>query len=668
MNHLYLPKIINFKVSSFFSSLFKTDEELNLSLHNSLNILIGKNSIGKTTTIELILFSIIGNYKFDVDFSNSKNSFLIDISNKKFLTRIKKLQNEIKTQLIFKIADKQIELHRNINTGKITKFLLDKKEILTDDLDKEYIKIITSLTNLSFENFIFILKEFLILEEEDSYIVWNENKQNKIFLTFFDCNIKKFEELTQETKALASQQKQERHHRTDLYNQRNKLQEELDELKKHIDSNYNPQKIELLNKNINKLSQTLNNQHKLHDSLEINIIKIKDELNKNLSYREEISDELSVLEFRFYGNIYNKYLHYYNKLHNYNICSFCNTKVNETVITKLNNFKIKNKCAVCDSLIKLNENSIPKNILENMENKRSDILKIEKDMVLLNKELKEKEKEISKIRKDIEENLKQFNQDKEELFKEKIIQSEYEKFINKSENNFNEEMLKIQSGFSLIEKQISTKNKKIEEYEKQIQEKNILLNNFLQDIKNNYQKELDIFISKLNENIKLYFYTENENIIFEKIEGEEILLSEFKINVNENKEGMLYHVLPKLNDNLKTDPKSLSTSERLIIEYIFRLTLLEYLEKTNDLETFLILETSEGSFDYLKVSDLASTINDLSNRLKSSVIVVTNVHDPYFLAPYATENNTFSFFDLMSESEDKNKLKELVDKIILKKI
>jgi hypothetical protein len=166
----------------------------------------------------------------------------------------------------------------------------------------------------------------------------------------------------------------------------------------------------------------------------------------------------------------------------------------------------------------------------------------------------------------------------------------------------------------------------------------------------------------------LYFYTENENIFFEKIEGEEILLSEFKINVNENKEGMLYHVLPKLNDNLKTDPKSLSTSERLIIEYIFRLTLLEYLEKTNDLETFLILETSEGSFDYLKVSDLARTINDLSNRIKSSVIVVTNVHDPYFLTPYATENNTFSFFDLMSESEDKNKLKELVDKIILKKI
>jgi hypothetical protein len=308
--------------------------------------------------------------------------------------------------------------------------------------------------------------------------------------------------------------------------------------------------------------------------------------------------------------------------------------VNETVITKLNNFKIKNKCAVCDSLIKLNENSIPKNILENMENKRRDILKIEKDIVLLNKELKEKEKEISKIRKDIEENLKQFNQDKEELFKEKIIQSEYEKFINKSENDFNEEMLKIQSGFSLIEKQIITKNKKIEEYEKQIQEKNILLNNFLQDIKHNYQKELDIFISKLNENIKLYFYTENENIFFEKIEGEEILLSEFKINVNENKEGMLYHVLPKLNDNLKTDPKSLSTSERLIIEYIFRLTLLEYLEKTNDLETFLILETSEGSFDYLKVSDLARTINDLSNRIKSSVIVVTNVHDPYFLTPY----------------------------------
>lgn len=667
MNHLYLPKIINFKVSSFFSSLFKTDEELNLSLNNSLNILIGKNSIGKTTTIELILFSIIGNYKFDVDFSNSKNSFFIDISNKKFLTRIKKLQNEIKTQLIFKIADKQIELHRNINTGRITKFLLDKKEIFTDDLDKEYIRIITHLTNLSFENFIFILKEFLILEEEDSYIVWNENKQNKIFLTFFDCNIKRFEELTQETKALASQQKQERHHRTDLYNQRNKLQEELDELKKHIDSNYNPQRIYLLNKNINKLSQILNNQHKKYDYLEINIIETKDKLNKKLLNREEISDELSVLELQFYGNIYNKYLHYYNKLHNYNICSFCNTKVNETVIKKLNNFKTKNECPVCDNSIKLNEHNIPKNILEDMETKRIDIVKIEKDIDLLNNVLKEKENEISKIRKDIEENLKKFNKDKEELFREKIIQSEYEKFTNKSENNFNEEMLKIQSGFSLIEKQISDKNEKIEKYEEQIKEKNILLNDFLQAIKNNYQKELDIFISKLNENIKLYFYSDNENIVFEKIEGEEILLNEFKIDENENNGGLLFHILPKLNDNLKTDPKSLSTSERLIIEYIFRLTLLEYLEKTNDLETFLILETSEGSFDYLKVSDLARTINELSDRLKSSVIVVTNVHDPYFLTPYATENNTFSFFDLMSESEDKNKLKELVDKITSKK-
>lgn len=666
---MYLPKIINFKVLSFFSSLFETDEEFNLPLNNSLNILIGKNSIGKTTTIELILFSIIGNYKFDIDFSNSKNSFVIDISNKKFLTRIKKLQNEIKTQLIFKIAGKQIELHRNINTGRIIKLLIDNTINTADDLDKEYVNIITNLTNLSFENFIFILKEFLILEEEDSYIVWNENKQNKIFLTFFDCNIKRFEELTKETKALASLQKQERHHRTDLYDQRDKLQEELEELKKHIDSNYDPRKIELLNKDISKLSQILNVHHKKYDSLKRSIIETEESLNIKLLNKEEIGDKVAELELQFYGNIYNKYLHYYNKLHNYNICSFCNTKVKDFVVQKLDSFKIKNECPVCDSSIKLNKYNIPKDILKTLEEKRSTIIRLEKEIDSLNDLLERKENEISKVRKNIEENLQNFDQTKEELFKEKIIQTEYEKFANKSENNFNEEMLKIQTGFSSIIKQISSKNEKIEEYEKQIQEKNILLNKFLQSIKNNYQQELDVFIIKLNKNIKLYFYSNNENITFEKIEGEEILLNEFKIDVkeNKNKEGMLYHILPKLNDNLKTSPKSLSTSERLIIEYIFRLTLLEYLEETNDLETFLILETSEGSFDYLKVGDLAKTINELSNRLNSSVIAVTNIHDPYFLTPYATESNTFSFFDLMCESEDKNRLKELVDKITSKK-
>lgn len=661
MNRLHLPKIISFKVSNSFYSLFAPQEELCLSLNNSLNILIGKNSIGKTTTIELILYSLIGDCNIDINFSNSKNSFKIDISNNKFKNRSK--NDKVTTEIIFKISDTKVEIHRDIIKGCITKLYINNNLIKEKNLEEYYEDSIKKLTNLSFENFVFILKEFLVLEEEDSYIVWNADKQNKIFLTFFDSDINTFERITNETKNFSSLKKQETYFKGNIEKSKKDLQLKLEKLKEKIDTEFNPLKITNLEEKIKKSSNEIKNITDNLSKIEISVDEKENKIQEIIEKKETLTEDLLTLENEYFGNTYNKYLHYYNKLLSYNICSFCNNKISDKELSLINNFKKNCQCPMCKKDIHLKSNNQNKDLLNCIEEKRTNLDKIERMEQQIEEEIKREKKELNKIKLTIEDLINKFNELKNNLFKEKLKQTEYEKFNTNNPYSLDNDIIKIQTDFLIIDEQIEEKDQKIKEYGDKIREKNIELNDYMKKIYSNYIMEVDKFIEKLNENIKIYFYAHNESITFEKIEAESVLLDDFNINI-ENKKNVFYQVMPRLNNNLRNNPKNLGTSERLIIEYIFRFTLLEYLESTSNIETFFILETSEGSFDYLKVNDLASTINKLSNKLNSSVITVTNIHDPYFLSQYVTKENTFNFFKLMEDSDEKDNLLKLVNKIM----
>ncbi|QFR49797.1 hypothetical protein FJR48_08655 [Sulfurimonas lithotrophica] len=661
MSSINLPKIISFKVSRYFYSLFASNTELDLSLENSLNILIGKNSIGKTTTIELLLYAIVGEYNNKFEFANNKNNKEISISNKKFLSRMKKEENNT-VEIHFKLFNSLIEIKREIRTNKIINLKLNNDNVEENDLNSFYKNEVEKLSCISFDNFVFLMKEFLVLEEQDDFLLWNESIQNKLFLMFFDCDEQKFNNITLDIKKKDSEKRQEQHHNASIKKTLDKINDNISKIANKENVNiYDPKKLKFLEI---KLKKEEDNIKTLKEGYEKVSSKHNREQKTFFSIQEEyenLQSEILKLESKFYKGTYNKYLHFYHKLDNYKICSFCTNRIGTSTVIRLNGIKKASHCPMCDKEIELLKNGkeFSKDKLDELNSLKSKV-DYSYDNLINQKNIKDKiKRELEVLKESINSASETIENIKEELISEKLIKLEYEQ--NNSDIYNNLEYMTEVSRMKTLKNEINERESNIKKLDKELKilEKN--LEQYYKDIGDNYKSELDEFLEILNNNTKVYF--ENKDVVFviDGITKTDVLGQ----SLAHNKFVELSKILPVLEKIVKNDAKSLSTSERLITEYIFRLSLLEYLEKKYNIESFFILETSEGSFDYLNIDSLAKTIYELSNKIQSSLTVVTNLHDPYFLKKYATEENTYSFIKLMDNTEPmKIELENKINSII----
>lgn len=146
------------------------------TFENGLNLFLGANSIGKTTTINMVVYAIVGNFR------NADNT---EVNSSFFQERLLPFERNIQEQIIeveFMIGFSIINIRRNIGRNSIDRLIVienGQEKLIAISKYEEYIKSVTRISDIS--DLAFVLSFLMIREEEGNYLLWQKDEQSKIF-------------------------------------------------------------------------------------------------------------------------------------------------------------------------------------------------------------------------------------------------------------------------------------------------------------------------------------------------------------------------------------------------------------------------------------------------------------------------------------------------------
>lgn len=122
---------------------------------------------------------------------------------------------------------------------------------------------------------------------------------------------------------------------------------------------------------------------------------------------------------------------------------------------------------------------------------------------------------------------------------------------------------------------------------------------------------------------------------------------------------------PKFDGQNRLTLDSVSTSERIFLESIFRLSIVELYHRLTSIAPFILLETSEGPFDVISTIKFAEALNEFSKN-HFPFISITNLSKPEFVEQLISgydnpANRTLKFLDFcnLSAEQERNITKYL---------
>lgn len=188
MRDLGLPQLIRVEVKNF--SLYKKQPTFSYEFKLGINAILGINGIGKTTFIEMILYSLVG-YNLKVSEVKKKVS-KENLSYFKDRCDPQVNNSEASVVLEYVIKGKNIVIERSLIKDKIIKFLIDGYEQNTDE--EYYNKVLIKLMGVTdFISAQKIIRTFLIFDEQRLNVAWEVKTQDeilKILLLNEDTQIK----------------------------------------------------------------------------------------------------------------------------------------------------------------------------------------------------------------------------------------------------------------------------------------------------------------------------------------------------------------------------------------------------------------------------------------------------------------------------------------------
>ena len=611
--YIKIPTIKSVKVKNYPLFDYKNKDYWEFDISNGVNLLLGANSIGKTTTMNMIIFAFVG---------IQKDITQIDLQY--FSERLKLQERNKANQYItleFFIGEDLISICRNLRgDGKLKSFMLNNIE---QDI-VEYEKYIEKATQMTMQELCKLLQFMLIREEEGNYILWDITKQTEIisillnktiFYREFSKNKNIYKKIDNKSKKLKNRVYNEKKHIKTL---REKQQKQLIERSDNSNINNLDKKKDKLLLDSKNLKEDKKNKYKdlkqlRNEDEEIykRFINIRSKLQENESYLQELNKRLNNFLNSEIDNIYDNSLKLgASKMKDYHHCIFCDNDISKSKANKIfNKYVINKQCPVCDSSIgsKETEKSI-QTYEENIE-------------------------EIDKIKKEIKKFKKEYkNTEDNKIYKEEEVKKQQKQIIliEKQVHNTELELKSINKQLDILKQ-----NKSIEftDYDmaiKQIEENTQELNKEYQ----NKEKEKSLFLNKLNKQIIEYNknikkFTNELNNIFKRyakkyfIDNCELTIytaSSFKKNSIDN----TVYFIPKLKDEKRIKKNQVSQFERIFLEYLFRVSILELYFKTSETKPFLFLETSEGVFDTANTSEIAKLFSSFGNE-KFPIIIVANL-------------------------------------------
>ena len=607
------------------------------TIKKGLNLFVGANGLGKTTTANLIIYGIVG---------------MTETLNEEYFSQRKGGINEKSAiRLKFFIKDKSFELERLIRGAVINYLKIDDEMVDASNYD-ELIADEIGLNSLA--DLTFLFERFLIREEEGNYLLWNHNDQYRLLQLLI--NTKSFKrkydklasdqlEVDKEYKQLSEQYRKPMKKRLDNLRKERLLELEKREELTDLDSLQHELKelVESINTLVKEKAKSKNKINYLTDT----IAKSQSEIYECESNLEQINFQNSKFEKKLYKHIYsdNKLQYSVHKLKYYDSCIFCNQKIETLKSDKIvQKIEVNCKCPVCDSKLKQDgteEVKNPDNIIRAINQNKVEANSIKKRVKALNKEIfnSQEEYDIAKTA---------FNEFSKKLSKAKIKKLEIENNIlflkNSNENN---------SKFDILIEEAEVALAEVEEKFPPIQKKKEKIVESLKKMDDSQSKMTEAILEDLNKIFKKYstkYFFKDSMLVTNNKKGDASKLQ-------------IKYLVPFFDNKQRTDQKNCSTSQRIILEYLFRVALFELYYERSGHTPFMILETTEGAFDFKNTKHLANTINAFNANKKINCVIIANFSKKDFLSILVkgiknSKNRFKNFLDFSDKQEyDKNDLR-----------
>lgn len=628
MNNKYirLPIIKEIEVKNY--SLFKKNWEYEFK--KGLNLFLGGNTLGKTTSVYIILYGITGIPKENMDF---------------FIKRIKdSAANKTPTVRLKLELDKTIiEIERNLKDSNVVYLSINEKLYNRgkDDLNQLYNNRIISLSGFfSLDDYRFLLEKLLIREEEGNYLLWSPSDQARILRLLvgyegFDKKFAKLERMvTDYDTKMRGQQDTQAQFKKRLQAMKDQKVSRLREL--------GAMDMKELEDNIQSLEKEKEKIIKQEEKLKKDIERLKqkreaaaEKLSLKSNRIEELDAEIMSLENEFFESIYSdpKILLAHHKLQVYGICMFCNQKPLDRVKNEIVSQIKRGRCPVCglESPIKFDQTiSVEKKkIAENIEITRNRLSELESELGVVRESLQETESELNKCR----------------AAHAKLATNLIE-IITKTDD-FKLRLSDLKRGriedIAIYDRDIKTLQTQIDFYEEEVGKARGKYKDSIAKLKN-LNREFEKSLCDLQQNMVK---------IFRDYAGTIFVQCDLDIHLEKPPESKirLPVFLPKIDNILRKSLDQISKSEAIFLEYAFRMSLCELYNKITGNSLNLIIETSEGIFD-LGVIEMLSDILAKFSRRGHYLLIVSNLGREDFLeflikkSEVGMKQRVVSFFDI----------------------
>ncbi len=634
-NYIKIPTITSLQVMNYplFDYKGNPGNSWVFDPKDGINLMLGANAIGKTTTMNMIIFGFVGE--------------LANIDTKYFLDRLKPLEKKQKNQLIileFRVDNKNVKVKRDLQTGYLKEFRVGSIKMLVS----EYDAFMLEHTKVGMNGLSDLLQLMLIRAEEGNYILWDREAQTRIVSLLvndvdFQYKISKIEEAYAKfdaeykeiEKQLSDVRKQEvdlQKSKEDAIKEQSKDITEIGLLEKISAYNLQKQKIEDEQKHYqNEFVEQATNSPQIYNSY-------CDNINKHATLESEVKAKISYIGI-LKAHLIDEPVIKCN-------CILCKSSISKEKAKQIyKQYYIDKECPVCD---KSTGETMPDNDQNTI---KGEIEVAEKTLIVLKNELTD-------AKKNLEVGESKYNQNKATVEK-----------LRQVIENKRKELEGIYAEIELLRNQLSLlKMKKpiqVTAYDIPIQRMTERITAIRKELKaketeridNTREKEeqqhrrngiLDAFYDQLNAIFKRYskeYFTDGCELVFHptRHEGQK----------------SVSNFAPQFADVKRIYKTQVSHSEAVFLEYIFRVSLLELYFEISQTKPFLFLETSEGVFDKANTEAAAEMFSTFAYDKFPVVLVANASKDEFTNALFKNkteqENKTFNLAEYGKPTERQKK-------------
>ncbi|NIK69126.1 AAA family ATPase [Paenibacillus sp. BK720] len=600
-----LPKLT--RVQIFSHPIYQTN--IDWSINTGFNFVIGANGLGKTTFLNCIHYGISGNSGIYEQF--------------KKLLRQRNIKNEIRIVVTFLVEDAEIQIERKIPDSSTNLLITQNNSIIQYSdpiIVDEQISQLVGIDNIS--DLDFLLGNFLIRQEEAKNVLWSSSVQSRVLRILFQSSEfrKEYNSLRDIYGQCHTDHNQKRYHASKLKNDIDNITKEAEQLQKLLEEKGVSSEEHTLIDDLNKEQARYDKITGFIEEIQDEVLHLNDQYEIILNEMEEVEKHRLELENKI-GNSENKIYSEvyqlspvntmaYDELTRLGHCVYCDTTVDQKTIEAILK-KSQHNCFFCGS-------DLPDQVIES-------------ELSLHEEEL-DKYKIIESKRRHLELQDKRIRDEKNKLIEEL---RGFKRELSDSENKL--EKYKFQLEFLPQELKEINRNLAAAELRKEVLEKQWHLAKDEQLELERKRDEAEQELIKLEEENKLALEKIVDDLGSEiqkisKFMGLNVSLTTEKVPHETEKRIDVHIFVPMVHDILRNSPEQLSKSQSILLDYAFRMALINYYlkDKPEINNAMFLLETSEGSFDAAYVKWLAEALKEFSTN-NVSFIVVVNLSNKEFL-------------------------------------